>query len=270
MPNRVRCQRGGITMAQETKFGGADGPAANPRGRLEIESDPSLEDEEPFPLFLYSHDEPQPAVFEKPSGEGMFSSRAFRLGLLMAFAAAAVVAILALVRLFTIISSEKTSQAGAAAAPPSLVLVNNSPIGTAASLPDASSAPSREYIAAAFDSVRQSQTEIRQPGATPPPPRQPAPPRQMDPAEIATMMKRARSLIAIGDIAAARLLLERAADAQEPSAALLLAQTYDPAVLGTADARSITPDPVAARNWYRKAAQLGSQDAQQRLAQMKD
>jgi hypothetical protein len=257
-------------MAQEAKFGGAAGPGPNPRGAVEIEGDPSLEDQEPFPLFLYSHDEPQPPVFEKPSGEGMFSSRAVRLGLLTAFAATAVVTILALVRLFTSISTDRASQAGAAAAPPSLVLVNNSPIGTAASLPDARSAPSREDIAAAFNSVRQSQTEIRQPAATPPPPKQPAPPRQMDPVEIATMMKRARSLIAIGDIAAARLLLERAADAQEPSAALLLAQTYDPAVLGTADARSITPDPVAARNWYRKAAQLGSQDAQQRLAQMKD
>ncbi len=81
-------------------------------------------------------------------------------------------------------------------------------------------------------------------------------------------MKRAKGLIAIGDIASARLLLERAADAQEASAALLLAQTYDPAVLGPQDTRSITPDPAAARTWYQKAAQLGSPDATQRLAQM--
>lgn len=87
---------------------------------------------------------------------------------------------------------------------------------------------------------------------------------------MAAMMKRARGLLAIGDIAAARLLLERAADALEPSAAFLLAQTYDPAVLGRLDSRSITPDPVAARNWYQKAAQLGSPDAQQRLAQTKE
>jgi TPR repeat protein len=66
------------------------------------------------------------------------------------------------------------------------------------------------------------------------------------------------------------LLLERAADAQEPSAALLLAQTYDPAVLGKPDARSITPDPVAARGWYQNAARLGSQDAQRRLDQMRN
>ena len=66
------------------------------------------------------------------------------------------------------------------------------------------------------------------------------------------------------------MLLERAADAQEAGAALLLAQTYDPAVLGTPDARSITPDPAKARDWYRKAARFGSQEAQQRLSQIQN
>jgi len=92
----------------------------------------------------------------------------------------------------------------------------------------------------------------------------------MAPDEVATLLKRAKGLIAVGDIAPARLLLERAADAQEASAALLLAQTYDPAVLGAQDMRSIVPDPAMARNWYQKAALLGSADAQQRLAQMQN
>ena len=96
------------------------------------------------------------------------------------------------------------------------------------------------------------------------------PVRRLDADELATLLKRAKGLIAIGDIAPARLLLERAADAQEPSAALLLAQTYDPAVLGTPDMRSITPDPAKARDWYQKAARLGSLDARQRLAQMQN
>ena len=81
-------------------------------------------------------------------------------------------------------------------------------------------------------------------------------------------MTRAKSLLALGDIAAARLLLERAASAQDASAAFLLAQTYDPAVLGVRDKRSITPDTVMAREWYRKAASFGSSAAQQRLAQI--
>jgi hypothetical protein len=98
----------------------------------------------------------------------------------------------------------------------------------------------------------------------------PAPARRLDADELATLMTRAKGMIAIGDIASARLLLERAAEAQEASAALLLAQTYDPAVLGTQDMRSITPDPAMARDWYQKAARLGSSDARQRLAQMQN
>ena len=44
----------------------------------------------------------------------------------------------------------------------------------------------------------------------------------------------------------------------------------DPAVLGVRDTRSITPDPVMARDWYRKAASFGSADAQQRLTQLQN
>jgi len=84
------------------------------------------------------------------------------------------------------------------------------------------------------------------------------------------LLKRARGLLASGDIPPARLLLERAADGQDPGAAFLLAQTYDPDVLGSRDARTITPDPAAARSWYQKAAQLGSTEAQRRLAQMQN
>jgi hypothetical protein len=94
--------------------------------------------------------------------------------------------------------------------------------------------------------------------------------RRVDPEELAMLMKRARAMLASGDISPARLLLERAADAQDPLAAFLLAETYDPDVLGARDARSLTPDVVAARAWYQKAAQLGSADAQRRLAQMQN
>jgi hypothetical protein len=123
--------------------------------------------------------------------------------------------------------------------------------------------PTRAEIAVAFQTARQGQTEIRQPPAAPPA-------RRLDADELAALLNRAKSLIATGDIASARLLLERAADAQEASAALILAGTYDPAVLGTPDARSIAPDPAAARIWYLKAAQLGSQEAQQRLDQIQN
>ena len=97
-----------------------------------------------------------------------------------------------------------------------------------------------------------------------------APSKTLDAETLAALMTRARSLLALGDIAAARLLLERAANARDATAAFLLAQTYDPAVLRVRDTRSITPDPVMARDWYRKAASFGSAAAQQRLTQFQD
>lgn len=128
-------------------------------------------------------------------------------------------------------------------------------------------APSRAEISTALKTAHQTQSpvEISQPPVATAPPA-----RKIDPDTLAGMMKRARSLLAVGDIAEARLLLERAAEAQEASAAFLLGQTYDPAILGASDARSLAPDPAMARNWYQKAAQLGSADAQQRLAQMQN
>ena len=164
----------------------------------------------------------------------------------------------------------------------------------------ASGSPSRDEIAAAYQSalkgqggtpepvVREPSREVAalSPAAAPvmaavptvpaapavrepaPAPREAAPVRRIDPDELASLLKRAKSLLAIGDITSARLLLERAADAQEPEAALMLAGTYDPQVLGSQDLRSVTPDPEAARAWYQKAAQMGSADAKRRLGQL--
>ena len=95
-----------------------------------------------------------------------------------------------------------------------------------------------------------------------------APARKLNPDELAKFMDRAKRLIAAGDISPARLLLERAADAQDTTAALILARTYDPDVLGAQNSRSIIPDPTMARVWYQRAAQLGSADAQRRLSEL--
>jgi hypothetical protein len=129
------------------------------------------------------------------------------------------------------------------------------------------STPSREAIAAAYQTALQAQTPVPEPAPVAPPPAPPPPARTLDADTLAGLMTRARSLIGVGDIAAARLLLERAADAKDATAALLLAQTYDPAVLGTSDARSVVADAVTARDWYQRAASLGSAEARQRLTQ---
>jgi TPR repeat protein len=152
--------------------------------------------------------------------------------------------------------------------------------GSAAPRPQVVSAmPSREEITSAYQNALQSRAPAAVPAVVPPQVTAPvavAPPppalqaRRMDADELATLMKRAKESLAAGDIPVARLLLERAADGQDASAALMLAQTYDPAVLGTSDVRNITPEPDKARSWYQRAAQLGSADAQRRLAQMQN
>src|SRR5262245_8437173 len=130
--------------------------------------------------------------------------------------------------------------------------------------------PSREDISAAYQSaVKGGQVAAVAPTAPAPQPVAPAA-RRMDPDEVAGLLKRAKGLLAVGDIASARLLLERAADAQEAEAALMLGTTYDPLVVGNRDMRSITPDPAMARQWYQKAATLGSADAKRRLSQLQN
>src|SRR6266853_1400822 len=125
--------------------------------------------------------------------------------------------------------------------------------------------PSREAIVSAYHTALQSQAPAARTGNE-----AAAPSKTLDAETLSALMTRAKSLLALGDIAAARLLLERAANAQDATAAFLQAQTYDPAVLGVRDTRSITPDPVMARDWYRKAASFGSADAQQRLTQLQN
>jgi TPR repeat protein len=125
--------------------------------------------------------------------------------------------------------------------------------------------PSREDIVSDHHTALQSQTPAARTGNE-----AAAPSKTLDAETLAALMTRAKSLLALGDIAAARLLLERAANAQDASAAFLLAQIYDPAVLGVRDTRSITTDPVMARDWYCKAASFGSEGAQQRLTQLQN
>ena len=208
--------------------------------------------------------------------------RIFKAGIFAAVAAAIAIAILSVGNPLALFADAKASLPGIAAdqsaatqtlnpqpavaapqvanaGPPTPVLPSSAGVRAA---PPPVAKVTRDDIALALRSAQQTQVQPD------PPPAAAAPARRLDADELATLLKRAKSLIAVGDIAPARLLLERAANAQEASAALLLAQTYDPAVLGTPDMRSITPDPAKARDWYQRAAQLGSLDARQRLAQM--
>ncbi len=258
--------------------------------------------EEPVPLFLSDYDgEPDPSEYMAPLRARRRSlSTRILAGVLATAAVAVVFAMFSADVTHDIIVNAKASIAAALPAPYAAAKPDSAQLtagdaqlrnpkdaarlsAPASQTPGVRSvatvavAPSREEITTAYQSALQGRTPAAAapaaalPVAAPPvaaPPVAASPARKLDADELAALMKRAKGLIAIGDIASARLLLERAADAQEASAALLLAQTYDPAVLGPQDARSITPDPAAARTWYQKAAQLGSPDATQRLAQM--
>jgi hypothetical protein len=81
--------------------------------------------------------------------------------------------------------------------------------------------------------------------------------RHLDASEIALLMKRGTELAGSGNIGAARLMFQPAAEAGEPSAAFALAQTYDPSVLEKLGAKGITADVALAQRWYDKAKALG-------------
>jgi hypothetical protein len=89
--------------------------------------------------------------------------------------------------------------------------------------------------------------------------------RRLDPNEIASSLKRADELIASGDLAAARLVLRRAANAGDARAAMTLAGTYDPVILEKLGVHGFVPDVAMARAWYEKAKKFGSAEAPQRL-----
>jgi hypothetical protein len=92
-----------------------------------------------------------------------------------------------------------------------------------------------------------------------------APSRQLDADEIAVLLKRGETLMRNGDLAAARVVLQRAAEAKSAEAALTLGKTYDPAVLRVLKLYNATADVAMARSWYEKAKEIGSAEALRRL-----
>src|SRR5215475_6454641 len=91
-------------------------------------------------------------------------------------------------------------------------------------------------------------------------------PRQHNASEIAAMMKSGAESMGNGDVSGARLMYQRLAKEGEASAALALAESYDPPMLRKSNiTRAITPDVALAQSWYEKAKALGSPVAAERL-----
>ena len=94
-------------------------------------------------------------------------------------------------------------------------------------------------------------------------------PRRLAAAEAALMLRSGAEFMANGNIAAARMLFQPAAESGEAAAAFALAETYDPLVLKKLGAKGgITPDAALALNWYEKARTLGSTLATERLKRL--
>jgi hypothetical protein len=89
--------------------------------------------------------------------------------------------------------------------------------------------------------------------------------RVLDPDEIGLLMKQGQQLIAAGDVATARTVLQRAADAGDADAAMALGGTYDPNVLARLGVVGVSAEAEKARSWYQRAETLGSPDAKRRL-----
>ncbi len=100
------------------------------------------------------------------------------------------------------------------------------------------------------------------------PPRAAAQPVTLAPDEVAMLIKRGKDLLTSGDISAARLLLRRAAEAGDAEGALALGSTFDPAVIARLGAIGVTADAAKAREWYERAAALGSNTASQQIAHL--
>ena len=260
------------------------------KNALRVQARPDAFPDPSVPLFLSDPEgEPDPRAYLAPRRKRrtLISSR-----LLAAVMAAAAVAVL-----FALLSSDATRdnivnlKASIAAVLPTPSAAAQSPVsqptqrdrqltGTprqtapgnqtpgAGTVTMAAVAPTREEIKNAYQSALQGGAlqDVAPQAAPVAESMIPADPiRHLDPNEIASALRRGTALIASGDLAAARLVLRRAAEAGDARSAMTLAETYDPAILEKLGVHGVVPDLAKARSWYEKAKQFGATEATQRL-----
>jgi hypothetical protein len=83
--------------------------------------------------------------------------------------------------------------------------------------------------------------------------------------EVARLMARAGALLGQGNIGAARIVLERAAETGSAKASFALAETYDPVILSAWGAYGTRGDATKAREFYAKAQAGGISEAKDRF-----
>jgi hypothetical protein len=90
-------------------------------------------------------------------------------------------------------------------------------------------------------------------------------PDPVNAAEVARLAARASMLLGQGDIASARIVLERAAETGNAQASFALAETYDPLVLRKWGAYGTLGDAAKARDLYARAQAGGVKEARERF-----
>lgn len=237
------------------------------------------------PLFLSDNDdEPDPGEFVAPPTKKRIASISATIlaGVCAAAAAAVLVALFSSDATRDIVVSVKASIAAVFPAPsaaaqshPSRLTARDGRSDTALpsvtesqtrdvrSVTTVGVAPAREEIKLAYQNALQGVAPAAAPVAVPTTPEPSI--HHLDPDAIASLLKRANALIASSDVAAARLVLRRAADAGDARAAMTLAETYDPAFLEKLGVHGVVPDLAMARSWYEKAGTFGSAEAPRRL-----
>ena len=84
-------------------------------------------------------------------------------------------------------------------------------------------------------------------------------------AEAAKLIARATALLGQGNIGAARIVLERAAESGNAQASFMLAETYDPVILSAWGTYGTRGETAKAREYYAKAHAGGIREAKDRL-----
>lgn len=89
---------------------------------------------------------------------------------------------------------------------------------------------------------------------------------KMTAGQLQGLVSKSRDLIASGNIAAARSVLNSAVDTGDGTALFLLGETYDPSALARWGVIGVRPNVALARRFYERAASKGSHAASDRLA----
>jgi hypothetical protein len=90
-------------------------------------------------------------------------------------------------------------------------------------------------------------------------------PKTADVRDTKLLVDRGKQFFDVGDLVAARILFQRAANAGNASAAVAMGATYDPVVLAERGVRGVAADLDKARSWYEKAKDMGSPEGPRRL-----